>query len=283
MVLRLLSAGHRVTVWNRTSVKLAPAVAAGARTAPTPAAVALECDVVLLCLFDASSVEQVVFGTQGVASISGVRTLVDHSSISPSATRRFSQRLNEQCGAQWVDAPVSGGTPGATAGMLTVMAGGSPEAIVAAEAPMRAYAARIVRVGDVGAGQTAKLCNQTIVGATLLAIAEAVALARDSDIDPAQLPEALAGGWADSKLLQLFVPRMISQPQEVIGSISTLLKDMDAIAALASDTGTPMPIGAAVLNALRFAVTMNLGGADLSKVVQLFHRQTEIGPDGLTG
>lgn len=270
MVLRLLAAGHSVTVWNRTAEKLAPVVQAGARGVATPAAVAAESEIVFLCLFDAAAVEQVVFGTTGIASARAASLLIDHSSISPAATRDFAARLAAHSGAEWTDAPVSGGVAGAQAGTLTVMAGGSPDSIEVAAEPIEAYATRLIRVGEVGAGQTAKLCNQTIVAATLLAIGEAVALARNSGIDPARLPEALAGGWADSKLLQVFVPRMTSLPADNIGTLATLLKDVESVAKLAGDTGTPMPVSAAVQHTLRMAATLGLSEADLSRVVQMF-------------
>ncbi|MDB6094505.1 MAG: 2-hydroxy-3-oxopropionate reductase [Verrucomicrobia bacterium] len=270
MVLRLLAAGHDVAVWNRTEAKLRPAIAAGAKAMPTPAAVAAGNEIVLLCLFDAASVEEVVFGQDGIASAGTPVLVVDHSSISPNATRDFAARLSAGGASEWVDAPVSGGVEGTAAGRLTVMAGGSATGIEKASVPVRAYAARVVRVGPVGAGQTAKVCNQAIVGATLLAIGETVALARNSGIDPARLTEILAGGWADSRLLQIFVPRMTSPGGAPIATLATLLKDIELVATLARDSGTPMPVAGAVQHALRMATTLEMGDADFSAIVQLF-------------
>lgn len=276
MVLRLLEAGHDVTVWNRSPTALAPVVRQGARAAISPAAAATDAQIVMLCLLDSTAVEQVVFGPQGIATVRGASVLVDHSTISPVATRAFAARAS-MTDLDWVDAPVSGGVAGARAATLTVMAGGSPRSIEIVSEPIRAYAARMIRVGDVGAGQTAKLCNQTIVSATILAIAEAVALAQDGGIDPAQLPEIFAGGWADSTLLKVFVPRMVSPPKEGIGALSTMLKDVECIAESARATKTPMPISGAVQHTLRIAVTMGLGEADLAAVAQLFAKRLHEG------
>jgi 2-hydroxy-3-oxopropionate reductase len=272
MVARLLVAGHDVTVWNRTQSAMAPVVRDGARAAITPAAAAADAQVVMLCLLDGTAVEQVVFGPQGIASVGGSNILVDHSSISPVATRAFAARAS-MTNLEWIDAPVSGGVAGARAATLTVMAGGSPRSIERVSEPIRAYAARMIRVGDVGAGQTAKLCNQTIVSATILAIAEAVTLAQDGGIDPAQLPEIFAGGWADSTLLKVFVPRMVSPPKEGVGALTTMLKDVECIAELARATETPMPVSGAVQHTLRIAVAMGFGDADLAAVAQLFAKR----------
>ncbi len=273
MVLRLLSCGHDVVVWNRTQTAITAVLPFGARAALSPAAAAADAQIVMLCLLDGTAVEHVVFGQQGIASAIGQRILVDHSSISPVATRAFSARALQN-DLEWVDAPVSGGVAGARAAALTVMAGGSPDSIKTASEPIRAYASRIIRVGDVGAGQTAKLCNQTIVSATILAIAEAVALAQNSGVQPTQLPEIFAGGWADSTLLKVFVPRMVSLPDEGVGALSTLLKDVECIGELARATQTPMPISGAVQHTLRIAAAMGLGDSDLAAVAQLFAPQT---------
>jgi 2-hydroxy-3-oxopropionate reductase len=281
MVLRMLAAGHKVTVWNRTAAKLAPVLEAGARAAPTPAAAAGDSKTMPLCLFDAAAVDEVVFGRNGIASVRNAALLVDHSSISPAATRDFATRISAFGGPEWIDAPVSGGIAGAAAGKLTVMAGGSPDSIKSATDVIRAYADRVVRVGPVGSGQIAKLCNQTIVAATILAIAEAVTLAGNGGIDPAQLHEVLAGGWADSRLLQLFVPRMTSLPANNIGSIATLLKDVESIAQLAGESAVPMPLSGAVLHTLRMTAKLGLGDADLSRVVRMLER-SDSRPKSLT-
>jgi 2-hydroxy-3-oxopropionate reductase len=197
-----------------------------------------------------------------------VRRIVDHSSIPPAATRTLAERA-ATAGVGWVDAPVSGGVTGALAGTLAMMAGGD-EADVAAVTPLvAAYAARITRMGGSGAGQTTKLCNQAIVTATVAAIAEAVSLAQRSGIDAAKLAEALAGGWADSALLQTFVPRMTQRDLAPIGALKTFQKDVETIAAAAAATGTPMPVSGTVQQLLRLGAAMGLADADLSAFIDV--------------
>jgi 3-hydroxyisobutyrate dehydrogenase-like beta-hydroxyacid dehydrogenase len=268
MIRRLLAAGHQVRVWNRSPEKTQALVAAGAELAATPAQAAAGAKAVFLCLTDQSAVEATVFDPQGIHQIQG-GVLVDHSSISPGATRSYAQRLLEMSGRAWIDAPVSGGTAGAAAGTLSVMAGGPREALAQAEPWIRAYAARVTRVGDSGAGQIVKLCNQTIVASTVNAIAEAVALAEHSGIDASVLNTALAGGWADSALLQIFVPRMTGPIDKPLGALATMLKDVENIAALAQENGASLRVLRAVLESYREAARQGLGPLDLSELVRV--------------
>ncbi|MEX3842413.1 NAD(P)-dependent oxidoreductase [Paraburkholderia sp. BR10882] len=273
MIRHLLRAGHAVRVWNRSPAKAQALIADGAQVAATPGELAREADVVLLCVADAAAVEQVVFGEHGLlagtpgASVR-VRRIVDHSSIPPDATRRLAERA-AAFGVGWIDAPVSGGVAGAQNGTLAIMAGGAAADVEAVTPILGAYAARVTHMGGVGAGQTTKLCNQAIVTATVAAIAEAVSLARRSGIEAAKLPEALAGGWADSTLLRTFVPRMTQDAFESIGTLKTFQKDVDTIAAAAAQTGTPMPVSGTVQQLLRLAAAMGLEQADFSGFIDV--------------
>jgi 3-hydroxyisobutyrate dehydrogenase-like beta-hydroxyacid dehydrogenase len=264
---RLLQAGHHVQVWNRSLDKTRPALEKGATLAASPRDMAMQCEVVFTCLTDQSAVESTVFGQDGLAQGNALKLLIDHSSMSPDATREFAQRLHTKCDARWIDAPVSGGTPGATAGTLAIMAGGDVEDIESVRPLMQAYARNITRIGRVGAGQLAKLCNQTIVATTLSAIAESICLCMDNGIDASVLRSALAGGWADSILLQIFVPRMTGAVESSIGAIQTMLKDVDNVAHAAQLAGTPMPVLSAVQQRFRIAVARGLGGEDMSRIV----------------
>jgi 2-hydroxy-3-oxopropionate reductase len=300
MIRHLLRAGHTVHVWNRTRAKAEALVAEGARVADTPRELALRCEAVLLCVADAAAVEETVFGAAGLlsgdaAELVRLRWIVDHSSIPPAATRAFAQRAAAlaassaatsaaaQQGAGearvgWIDAPVSGGVAGANAGTLAVMAGGTASDVAAVKPLLDAYASRVTHMGEVGAGQTAKLCNQTIVTATLAAIAEAVSLAQRSGLDAAKLTEGLAGGWADSVLLQIFVPRMTQTGLAPIGALRTFQKDIDTVAATAYETGTPMPVSSTVQQLLRLGAAMGLAEADLSAFIDVL--QTPRGAAG---
>ncbi|KVN74107.1 NAD(P)-dependent oxidoreductase [Burkholderia ubonensis] len=272
MIRHLLAAGHRVGVWNRTRAKSEALAADGARVVDTPRALAEQVETVLLCVLDARAVGDVVFGPDGLlsgdAAARRVRRIVDHSSIPPGVTRDYAKRAAD-LGVGWVDAPVSGGVPGAQAGTLAVMAGGRAEDLDAVRPLIDAYAARITHMGDAGAGQTAKLCNQAIVTATVTAIAEAVGLAQASGIDAARLAQALAGGWADSVLLQTFVPRMTSGGHTPIGALGTFQKDVDTIADAARDTGAVMPVSATVQQVLRLGAAMGLADADFAAFIDI--------------
>ncbi len=243
MTLNLLKGGHPVTVWNRSREKILPALAAGAREAASPAEVASAADVVHLCVFDTASVEEVVFGPDGVASgASAGKVLVDHSTADPAATRDMAERLREATGMAWVDAPVTGGEVGARAGTLAIFAGGVETDVEKVRPVMKSIARRFVRMGDVGAGQTTKMCNQVVVGNTILVLAEMFALARDNGVDPTLLPDVLEGGFADSVILQLHGRRMVKGDFAGQGAGKTILKDLDLIAAVAKSSGTPLPM-----------------------------------------
>lgn len=269
MVRRLLAAGHQVQVWNRSQAKAQPLAALGARVMDTPAQAASGVDGVLMCLFDQVAAEAVVFSDDGIARGAGLKWLVDHSSMSPEATRALSARLRDTCGADWIDAPVSGGIGGVEAGTLAVMCGGEATHLGQATQAIRAYAGNVTHMGPSGTGQATKLCNQTIVATTVLAIAEAIGFAQRNGIEVDRLAGALAGGWADSKPLQVFAPRMIRTQEQSIGALQTMLKDVDNVLAAARESGAPMPVTASVQQVLRIAEAMGLGTAELSAVVSV--------------
>jgi 3-hydroxyisobutyrate dehydrogenase-like beta-hydroxyacid dehydrogenase len=269
MVKRLLAAGHMVHVWNRTPAKAQTLIELGAQWCDTPAQAASDVDGVFMCLLNTAAVEQVVFGPKGLVHARNLRWLVDHSSVPPEQTRAWSQRLHLACQADWLDAPVSGGVMGVQTGTLAVMVGGPASPLDSASQAMSAYASNITHMGASGAGQATKLCNQTIVASTVAAIAEAVGLAHRNGIDLNQLAKALQGGWADSKPLQVFVPRMVTPSQPSIGALSTMLKDVDTVMQVAQSSGAPMPVMAAVQQQLRAAQAAGLGEAELSALICL--------------
>jgi 2-hydroxy-3-oxopropionate reductase len=264
-----LAAGHAVNVWNRTPAKAQALIASGAQWCHTPAQAASDVDGVFMCLLNTAAVEQVVFGSEGVVHAQNLRWLVDHSSVPPEQTRAWSQRLHLACQADWLDAPVSGGVMGVQTGTLAVMVGGPASPLESASQAMSAYASNITHMGASGAGQATKLCNQTIVASTVAAIAEAVGLAHRNGINMNQLAKALQGGWADSKPLQVFVPRMVTPSQPSIGALSTMLKDVDTVMQVAQSSGSPMPVMATVQQQLRAAQAAGLGEAELSALICL--------------
>jgi len=277
MVQRLLACGHRVQVWNRSPDKARALIEQGAIWCDTPAQAAQGVDGVLMCLMNAESVASVVFGPQGIAQAPDLKWLVDHASIAPHTTRDMAARLRDICPADWLDAPVSGGVAGVQAGSLAVMVGGAPTHLEAVRQAVSAYAGRVTHMGESGAGQATKLCNQIIVASTVAAIAEAVSFAQRNHIDTAQLAAALTGGWADSKPFQVFVPRMLQAQSPSIGALSTMLKDVDTIMQTAQDSQAPLPVTASVQQWLRTAQAMGLGQAELSAMISVLQpeRQAE--------
>ena len=276
MASRLIHAGHDVTVWNRSAGKAAGLVAAGAKAASRPRDAAATAGIIFLCLTDAAAVEEVVFGANGFAEVAGAgKLVVDFSSIHPDAARAIAARLKAANGMGWIDAPVSGGTKGAEEGTLAVMAGGDAADIERVRPYVLAMARRLTHMGPVGAGQTTKLCNQVIVGCAMTVLAEATRLAVNAGIDATRLPEALAGGFADSIPLQLFVPRMaqgVHSPPS--GHISTLLKDLDTVADVARGTSTPIPMAALAAQLFRLAKAARGADADALEVYKLSAPQT---------
>jgi len=245
MAARLLQSGLELVVYNRSPAKLRELEQAGAVPARSPAALAAQADIVCLCLTDGTAVEQVVFAAAGVAeAIRRDAVLVDFSSISPQQTVALAGRLRDSAGAAWVDAPVSGGVPGAREGRLVIMCGADDETQLRALEPVfNTVAARVTHTGPVGSGQITKLCNQVIVSCNLAVIAEAINLARRAGIDAARLPDALAGGFADSLPLQIYGPRMaIAAERAPLGAIGTMLKDMRNAMDVAAGTQAPLPM-----------------------------------------
>lgn len=271
MTRRLLSAGYEVTVWNRSEDKAATLIEAGAKRAVHPREVADNAGIIFMCVTDAAAVERVAFGPEGLASTAGAgKLVVDFSSIHPDAARDIAGRLKAANGMSWIDAPVSGGTKGAEEGTLAVMAGGNATEIERARPYVLAMARRFTHMGPTGAGQTTKLCNQVIVGCAMAVLAEATRLAVNSGIDAGRLPEALAGGFADSIPLQLFVPRMVqgihSPP---LGHIATMLKDLDTIADVARATSTPVPMASLAGQIFRLAKAAHGAEADALEIYKL--------------
>jgi 2-hydroxy-3-oxopropionate reductase len=250
MVRRLLQHGHPVTVWARRVEAMAPVIAAGARAGASPADVAGTSDVVITMVLDGRAVEEVTLGERGIvqAARPGL-TVVDHSTIEPDTARRVAAALAER-GAEMLDAPVSGGSLAAEAGTLAIMAGGPATAFEQMTPIFAAYAARVVHIGDSGAGQVAKACNQICTIVNQLGAAEAMLLAERSGVDPKRVHEALMGGFAASRMLELQGPKMIARDFE--GRIESRLheKDINIVLALARSLGIELPASAAAAEVL---------------------------------
>ena len=280
MVERMLEQGLKVTVWNRTPEKATPLLALGAGRAEPARELAERADIVCLCLTDTDAVNDVVFGRVGISGVmrSG-QLLIDFSSIAPDRTKLMAEQLLETTGADWVDAPVSGGVVGARAGTLIIFAGGDDRAIARGAPVFDALSQRVTHMGGHGAGQLAKSCNQMIVACNLMAIAEMLTFARAAGVDASRMPEALAGGFADSKPLQIFGPRMargVDTPR--IGALATFKKDIEQVVRLAADNGATLPLTQRAAELYREAAQHPDVGADaeVSRII----RMLQAGRDG---
>lgn len=239
---RLLAAGFPVTAWNRSRDKAEALVADGATVADDAGAAVAGADVVVVMLERGSAVAEVLFerGVREAAKPGAI--VVDMSSIKPAEAQEHARRLAER-GVHHLDAPVSGGTGGAESGTLAIMVGGEP-AVFDRAAPVLATMGRATLVGPSGAGQLAKLANQIIVGATIGAVAEALLLAERGGADPAKVCAAIAGGFAQSTVLDVHAPRMIARDFATRGRTVTHLKDIDNALDAAAGIGVEMPFSA---------------------------------------
>lgn len=274
MAARLAGAGYRVVAWNRTGAKVAPLIEVGVIAAEMPAEAIVDADFICLALADSAAAEAVLFGKQGVATAGRpTQLLIDFSTLDPVKTRDLATRLQAQCGVRWIDSPVSGGVNGAATGKLVAFCGGDDEDVTKAKAVLTPLMARINHMGPLGAGQAAKLCNQLIVASNLLAIAEALSLARSFGLDMKKLPDALSGGFADSLPLQIFGPRMaagVTTPK--LGEISLMLKDINATVAAAQAGGSPVPLTRQVHALYLRAWELQLGNEDIAALMRLYER-----------
>lgn len=273
MVLRLLESGFPVTAWNREPERLEAVLPQGAVAAKSPAAVAAASDILLLCVLHTDAVREVVFGPGGIATARAPAggVLIDHSTIEPAATRGMAERLAREAGWGWVDAPVSGGPQAAREGRLTIMAGGAETDVARAAPVLAALGARVTHLGPSGAGQTAKVLNQAIVGAGYVAMAEALALAEAAGLDADALPAALAGGHADGSMLQRIFPQMRQRAFEPpAGRARQMLKDLDAVLAFAREHGVALPLVEAATARFAEHVARGEGMSDTASVIRLY-------------
>lgn len=244
MARRLASHGFAVIGWNREADRYDALAAVGGRRAQSPADVAEQCDIICLCVLDHVAVDAVVFGPEGVAHAHSrrPRLVLDFSTLAPEQSRNFAKRARAH-DIEWIDAPVSGGPAAAETGGLTIMAGGSVDALERAQSILAVLATRSTRVGDVGSGQAMKAVNQALVGGTFVLLAEALALTRQLGMDPALVPACLAGGMADSQALQRAWPRMASEDfVPPTGRAAQLLKDLGHVESLRRGIQLNLPV-----------------------------------------
>jgi len=272
MARRLVAAGHDLVACD---LDLQRAALVGCPTAPTPAEAAAAAEVAILSLPSPSAVEEAVLGSRGVAAgLPPGGAVIDMSTSPPSLARRLAERLGEQ-GLGSLDAPVSGGPTGAEAGTLAIMVGGDPEVLERVRPVLEALGGRVEHVGEAGAGQTVKLCNNLIVACTMAGMAEACRMLLAEGVDPSQAYEVFTRSTSDSSVMRRRFPLADVRPEhpasrdyEAMFRLDLLVKDVRLALELAEADGVEAPVGHEVLRAYERAVEDGLGALDYSAVIR---------------
>lgn len=274
MALHLVNKGHQLFVHTRSQVPEAVTAAGGVRV-DSAAAVAREAEVIFTMVPDTPDVEAVLFGKNGVAEgLSKGKVVVDMSSISPMATKAFAKRINE-LGADYIDAPVSGGEVGAKAGTLTIMCGGDAAVFERVKPLLECMGKNITLVGGNGDGQTTKVANQIIVALNIAAVSEALVFASKAGADPAKVREALMGGFAASRILEVHGERMIKRTFNPGFRIKLHQKDLGLALQGARELGVALPQTANAAQLMQACAAHGLGELDHSALVQALEIMAE--------
>lgn len=280
MARRLCEAGFEVAVWNRTPTKAWPLTAYGAAVFETPEQAVAGASLVICMLENGPITHGVLFSGTAQAMAQGAM-VIDMASIKPDEARAHAQQL-ESLGLRHLDAPVSGGTLGAERGTLAIMVGGDAADFERA-LPVFKHLGRATHVGPMGSGQLCKLANQLIVGIGIGAVAEALLLVSRGGADPAQFKAAVAGGFADSPILQIHGQRMIDGDFSKRGAMSVQLKDMNNIAHQAQQSALHLPIGELLQNLYSRACAQGLGELDHSALHRFLEHAAPGVKDGQVG
>jgi 3-hydroxyisobutyrate dehydrogenase len=270
ITLRLLAAGYSVNVWNRSTEKLTTVLAAGAKAPASLDQLIQDSDIVMLCLADSTVVEKIT--KQHILAYGNEdKLLIDLSSTHPDVTQKLAKLLKKTCNMGWVDAPVSGGVTGAKTGSLAIMAGGTKAHIAIAKKVLNPLYSQLTHMGKVGSGQITKICNQMIVSCHVLVIAEALALAKKSGVDVKQIAPALAGGFADSKPLQIVAPQMAENCFTPIKwRVKTLLKDLNMATDIANQQNTSTPMSALASQLMQLHGSKGFLDQDPATLIKLY-------------
>lgn len=270
MAVRLSKAGFMVNVYGRNKERLKPALAAGAQECKSAQEVAERSSIVFTCLTDTAVVEKVVFDSNGVAAGAKADSLIiDMSTISPDATVTMAAKLRDLTGMKWMDAPISGGTVGATDGTLSIFVGGRAEEFDVARPVLQHIGRNITLMGPLGSGQTTKLINQIIVCCSVAMLAEACGLAERAGLDVVALPDALAGGRGDSAALKAYWLRLAKRDYTPLGTVTSIMKDIDLVQALARQVGAVLPLTSTVREYNQMLVNAGYAGEDLTALARL--------------
>jgi 2-hydroxy-3-oxopropionate reductase len=277
MALNLMKGGNKLWAYARRPETLHPLTEAGATACATPAEVASHADVIFTIVADTPDVESVIFGEQGIAkSARSGSVIVDMSTISPTATKMFAERLAKQ-GVEMLDAPVSGGETGAINGTLSIMVGGKQNVFARVKPLFECMGKNIVHIGDNGTGQVAKACNQIVVAVTIEAVAEALTFARRNGADPAKVRDALMGGFAGSKIMEVHGKRMLDNDFKPGFKVGLHQKDMRIVMETAHQLGVALPAAALVTQHLNALMGTGCTDLDSAAVVKIIERMSGMG------
>lgn len=271
MAKNLLKAGFPLVVHSRSQGPIDDLVSAGATRASSPADVARRATRIITMVPDSPDVERVLDGADGVFSaLQRGAIVIDMSSIEPATAVRLAARAAE-LGGSMLDAPVSGGEIGAIDGTLSIMVGGDATSFAACKPIFDAMGKpeRVIHIGDAGAGQVCKLCNQIVLGGTIAAVGEAFSLARKAKVDPAKVREALLGGFAQSRVLEVHGERMIKANYKPGFRTELFAKDLRNVAAAQSANGAPAPVSAVVQQLVNALVAQGRGANDYAELGKL--------------
>ena len=276
MAHNLIKAGHELVVWNRTASKTNEFVAMGATAAASPAELASQCSIILVCVSDTPDVEAVLLGDHGV--IEGVKAgalVVDHSTISPKETVRFGERLNA-VDVHFLDAPISGGSEGAVKGTLSIMIGGEADQVERAMPYFNAMGQTITHVGGQGDGQKVKLVNQILVVVTQMAVCEGLLFAQAGGLDLEKTLQAVKGGAAGSWMLSNRGPQMIERDWRPGFTIDLQQKDLRLVLEAADQMGVPITATSMVFQQYRTLQQQGLGPEGNHALVKALEKMTGI-------
>ena len=274
MTKRLIKNGYQVTGFDPDPDKMIGAVSNGVIAAASPGEVARASDIVQACVINTPALTEAMFGPDGIIEGADAdKIFLDHSTTIADKTRELAARLRAETGMRWVDAPVSGGPPAAGTGELAIMVGGNDDDVIRVQ-PVLDTLGHNTHMGPLGTGQVTKMVNQVLVLNNFTLLAEAVTLAKNAGIDPAKVPEALKGGYADSPMFQRFFPRMIERDFDPAGYARQVLKDLDMIVDLAQQTNTPVPMSSQSTALYRVLIAKGHSELDATAILKIYDDQT---------
>jgi 2-hydroxy-3-oxopropionate reductase len=277
MALNLRRAGHALWVHGRRPVTMEVLVEAGAQACHTVADVAVNAEIIFIMVSDTPDVENIVLGETGLAQrLRPGQVIVDMSTISPASTRRLAQEL-ETRGVEMLDAPVSGGEIGAINANLSIMVGGKEKTFQRVKPLFDVFGKNVVHVGDHGAGQVAKACNQIVAALTIEAVSEALTFARKNGVDAGRVRAALMGGFAGSKILEVHGQRMLDNDFKPGFKVKLHQKDLRIVIEDAHRLGIGLPGTALVAQHLNALMGSGDGELDSSAIVKVIERMSGMG------